>query len=430
LLGLAIAAIGLLLVASLSAALATSYVRQPPVLSVAPDAVYLSTLEPDPSGEMIEMAIIPFLPDAVRPEFARVLGSRILAAADFDRYWAGQSVRRLAGYAGGAAAAALMLAVAAGYVLARRVSVPLEALARTASELSADDLRRRVDVPAGADAEIGSLASSLNSMLDRLQESVGQLEALNTYVSHELRNSLTAIRTQLEVGLAGAVELGDAARGALTAAERATSMVEDVLTLAAQSIPEQPQPVDLALIVAEAVDQFAAPGRQLTLDMPVDGLPPACGHETWLYRAVVNLLDNAFKHGPADGPVEVGLRRRYDALLLTVRDRGPGILPEHQELVWQRFWRAERTGRPTRLGGEALQLDGPGLRPGTARGRGYGLGLALVKQAAEAAGGGVWVRSQPGQGTEFCLSVPVAEGWVGCQQPAGRADPPRQARPL
>lgn len=398
LLGSVIAATGLLLVAILTAALALSYQRQPPLLSIAPEAVLLSTLEPDPGGEAVPVPAGDRAQGTGWPGATYVIvGSRLLAAAELDQRWLGLAVTRLAGYASGAAVTAMLLALSVGYMLAWRRSLPLEELARAASEASAGRLERRIAVPDGADEELRSLATSLNAMLDRLGQPVGDLEALNAYVSHELRNSLTSIRTQLEVGLAGAVGLPEAARGALVAAERTTGLVEDVLSLAAGSIPEPPGPVDLALVVAEVADGFCAQGRRLDLELPPDGLPPVLGHGTWLERAVHNLLDNAFKHGPAEGPVQVRLQERYGAVILTVRDYGPGIAPEHLDLVWKRFWRA----------GGAADRD-PADRDPAARGRGYGLGLALVKQAAEAAGGGVWVTSQPGRGSEFCVSLPVA----------------------
>lgn len=392
-LSLVIAATGLLFIGALSTALASSYRRQPPVLSVVPSAVYITTFEPDPAGDPAGIAL---LDPGADPESLRIIGSRLLSAGDFDHRWSVMAMQRLVSYATGAAAAVLLLAVAAGRTVARRVSYPLESLADTAAGLSAADLSRRIDVPLDADQEIRQLAGALNGMLDRLQGSFDDLESLNAYVSHELRTGLATMRTQLEVGLAGATDLRRAAESALLAAGRTAEMVEDVLSLAAQAIPEETQPVDMALVAAQAIDEFAAPGRQLTLTIPPDGVPPVSGHETWLYRAVVNLLDNALKHGPANGPVEVKVAHRYGAVVVSVRDYGPGIAVQHQELIWQRFWRAPAAAAADVSHGQ------------TGHGRGYGLGLALVRQAAEAAGGAVWLESEPGQGATFYLSLPVA----------------------
>ncbi|MDP2871183.1 MAG: HAMP domain-containing sensor histidine kinase [Bacillota bacterium] len=379
--GLTILVTGLAVVVALWVVVGASLLGRPPALTVVPSAVILHALEPGPPGQQDE----PLATDALGLEIAPY-SLRSFSPSDFDRLWVDAAGRRLATLSGFAGLAVVLVAASSGYLLSRRVSAPLSRFAETVQELSSSSLDRRVPDP-GTDDELGLLAASFNAMLDRLEASFQDLEGATAYVSHELRTALTVVRTQLEVGLAGSRDLGLAARQALAATVRASNMVDDALALAARSVPGTAEPVDLALVAAQAVDDYSRPGRQLTLEIPADGVPPVRGNSTWMYRAVANLLDNAFKHGPELGPVTVRVIPRFDAVVLSVEDHGPGIAAEDLDRIWKRFYR--------------------GNGQGSGDGRGYGLGLALVRQAVESAGGAVWVETEQGRGSAFCLSVPL-----------------------
>lgn len=379
--GLTILVTGLAVVVALWFVIGASFLGRPPALTVVPTAVILHALEPRPPGHGDE-ALVTGAPGLELAAYSL----RSFAASDFDRLWVDAAGRRLAALSGFAGLAVVLVAASSGYVLARRVSTPLSDFAETVQQLSSSSLDRRVPDP-GTDDELGLLAASFNSMLDRLEASFRDLEGATAYVSHELRTALTVIRTQLEVGLAGSRDLGLAARQALAATVGASEMVDDALALASRSVPAASEPVDLALVAAQAVDDYSRPGRQLTLEIPPDGVPPVRGNSIWMYRAVANLLDNAFKHGPEEGPVTVRVAPRFDAVVLSVEDRGPGIAAEDLDRIWQRFRR--------------------GNGQGPAHGRGYGLGLALVRQAVESAGGAVWVETEESCGSVFYLSVPL-----------------------
>lgn len=387
--GLTVLVTGLAVVGALWFVVGASLLGRPPALTVVPTAVILHALEPGPAGQEGE----PLAIDSLGPEMAPY-SLRSFTTSDFDRLWVQQAGRRLAALSGFAGLAVLLVAVSSGYLIASRVSKPLAELAGTVQELSSSSLNRRVPDP-GTDDELGLLATSFNAMLDRLEGSFRDLEGASAYVSHELRTALTVIRTQLEVGLAGARDLDLAARQALAATERASHMVDDALALAARSVPASDEPVDLALVAAQAVDDFSRPDRHLTLEIPPDGVPPVRGNAIWLYRAMANLLDNAFKYGPPGGPVTVSVEPRFDAVVVSVADRGPGIRAEHLERIWERFYRCD--------GDAQYAAPSAALVPG----RGYGLGLALVRQAVEAAGGAAWAVSTPGSGSTFYLSVPM-----------------------
>ncbi|MGE5551232.1 MAG: ATP-binding protein [Bacteroidota bacterium] len=308
---------------------------------------------------------------------------RLFQAGDYDHLWSMEIARRLTGYSLLGVGILAILAFFGSYVLSRKAMRPLTEKASLAGSLNAADLTSHLE-QRGPKDEISQLAAGFNGMLDRLQSAFHELEQFNAFASHELRNALAVVRTRLEVGLAAADHRG-ALQDALMATVRLSHVVDDMLALSTPLTAAQTEPVDLALVAAEAVDTYTRPGRLLELDLPEEGVPPVRGHAAWLQRAIANLLDNAFKYGPEDGPVRVRVERRAGAVVVSVADQGPGIPAEARCQIWESF---RRLGHQSR-------------KPGT------GLGLALVKHAVEAAGGKVWVESTQREGSTFYLEVPT-----------------------
>jgi PAS domain S-box-containing protein len=229
-------------------------------------------------------------------------------------------------------------------------------------------------------------------------------------VSHELRTPLTSIKGYVELLAAGAVgNVTPQQRHFLEIANRNTErMVSLVNNLIAVSEMEQgtikvePRPVDMAHLVAEAVEaveqQAAAAGLSLTVDLPRD-LAPAWGDPQQLRQVVDNLLDNALRYTPAGGRVAVWAAEAHleddgaspsSYLVVSVRDTGVGIPTAEQERIFERFYRSDNP----------LSIEAGGT----------GMGLAIVKSLVEAHGGRVWVDSKPGQGSTFSFTVPTSEG--------------------
>ena len=259
------------------------------------------------------------------------------------------------------------------------------------------DLTPRIAVDErGERDEVGRLAGRFNAMLGRLQTSRAELDAsvdaqrrLVTDASHELRTPVTSVRTNAEV-LRAQPDLPVAQRNEIiddvvAQADELGLLVADLIELARDGEPPnaaEREEVRLDELVAEAVvrTRRMAPGTTVALDAePV----VVEAHRERLARAVNNLLDNAVKHGPAGGPVEV----RVDAGgCVAVRDHGPGIPDAERAHVFDRFWRgADARARP-----------------------GSGLGLAIVRQVAESHGGSVSVTDAPGGGALFRMTLPVA----------------------
>jgi two-component system, OmpR family, sensor histidine kinase MprB len=282
------------------------------------------------------------------------------------------------------------LAAAASRVFARRVMAPVADLTAAADHIEATgDLDRRID--AQGEDELGRLARRFNAMLDRLGASQVALGAalrsqqrLIADASHELRTPVTSLRTNAEV-LREATDLTDAERDALLAdvvaqAEELGALVSDIIELARDGDPGAGvEEVRFDRLVEEAVERAHRHAPGVVFDMTlapcvVEAAPDRLG------RAVNNLLDNAAKHSPPGGIVEVSL---IDGEL-AVRDHGSGVAAADAPHVFDRFYRG------------AAARDRPGS----------GLGLAIVRQVAEAHGGSVALEAAPGGGALFRLVLP------------------------
>jgi len=280
--------------------------------------------------------------------------------------------------------------LAIGWAVAGRVVRPVGKMAGVAREIEATDLSRRIRL-GGPPDEMRDLADTFDAMLDRLDQGVRTQRRFVEDASHELRNPLAVIRTTLDVALAepeDAEGLRNAAEVARRTADRMSITVEELMALARTSVqPERRTSVDLAEVVAEVAEEYDAEAS--TRGVRLSWLAPSGlvidGDRTALKRAQANLVSNALRVAPSGSIVHCRAGRAGGWLWFGVRDVGRGIAPEDQALVFRRAW---RDGAPT------------------TEGEGHGLGLALVRQIAEAHGGTVSVASVPGHGASFVVWLP------------------------
>jgi two-component system OmpR family sensor kinase len=275
---------------------------------------------------------------------------------------------------------------------------PLNRMEATAGAIAAGELSRRVS-PATSKTEVGRLGLALNEMLDRLEQAFAARQAsedrLRQFLadaSHELRTPLASIRGYAELFRMGATaERGEtemAMRRIEEESKRMGVLVEDLLTLA--RLDETPQlrrqHVDLAALAHDAVHdaRATAPDRRIALDAPEEALVFGDPHQ--LRQVLANLLRNALVHTPAGTPVEVSVQDDGEAVLVSVRDHGPGLPSTSREKLFGRFWRAEG---------------------GRERGKaGAGLGLAIVQGVLDAHGGHIQAHDAPGGGAAFVVTLP------------------------
>ncbi len=285
----------------------------------------------------------------------------------------------------------IALAAALGRVAARRVLAPLSEVTQTAQRIGeTDDLSARLVVH--ADDEVGQLAMRFNEMLERLQGSRGALDEsvraqrqLVADASHELRTPVTSLRTNIEVLLADP-GLDEEERERLLAdvveqSEELTGLVGDLIELARGDLPSgSVEDTRLDRIVEESLTRARrhSPGIHFEAELApviVEGLPERLG------RAINNLLDNAARHSPPGGTVEVVV----DADGVRVRDHGPGIDQQDLPQVFDRFFRG---------------INSRGKQ-------GSGLGLAIVRQVTEQHGGTATAANAPDGGAIFTLHLPT-----------------------
>ena len=272
-------------------------------------------------------------------------------------------------------------------LFARPVIQPIAALTRAAEHIeTTGDLGRRIGVR-GED-EVGRMAQRFDAMLDRVQASQAAQRRLVADASHELRTPVTSLRTNMEVLLAGA-ELEEGERRALLRdmvgqSEELSGLVGDLIDLARGDEGEaRIEDVALDALVSEAVARARrhAPGIRFRADLEpcvISGVPDRLG------RAVDNILDNAAVFSPPGGVVEIAL---HDGVL-EVRDHGPGAPDEELGQLFDPFFRGSRR---------------------RAQG-GSGLGMAIVRQVAEAHGATVRAASAAGGGLIVTLVfAPPAE---------------------
>ncbi len=281
---------------------------------------------------------------------------------------------------GGIVAAALI-----GLAVGRSALMPVRRLSAAAEHIARTEELAPIQVT--GDDELASLATSFNKMLLALRASRDHQRRLVADAGHELRTPLTSLRTNLEL-LAQADRQGgmqphqrDEILSDVTGqVEELSTLVGDLVELARdEPLSRTPEPLDLADIVARAVDRVRR--RAPAATFAVDTEPWwVLGEAQILERAVTNLLDNAAKWGPAGGTVTVRLNEGQ----LTVSDQGPGVKPADLPMVFERFYRAD----------DARTMPGSGL------------GLAIVRQAAERHGGTVAIANREPHGTEFTVSIP------------------------
>ncbi|HEV8103226.1 MAG TPA: HAMP domain-containing sensor histidine kinase [Gaiellaceae bacterium] len=277
------------------------------------------------------------------------------------------------------------IALAAGLaaLVATAALRPVRRLTAAAENVAATGrLTERVAVP-GTD-ELGRLALRFNEMLAALERSVGAQRRLVADASHELRTPLTAVRTNVDLLREGKLPEGEA-RHALDEAsvelDALTRLVSDLVELArGEERQLRLEDIQLDDLVASVVERAQARAPQVRF---VTALSPTLvqADPVLLERAVSNLLDNAVKYSPDGAPIEVTVRGGE----VVVADHGPGIAEVDLPRVFDRFYRAA-----------------------TARSKpGAGLGLAIVREAAEAHGGTASAESSA-SGARFKLALPLA----------------------
>ena len=284
--------------------------------------------------------------------------------------------------------ALILLAGLGGWLIARRAFRPITQIIRTAEGIAdGADLKKRIALT-GAHDEIYRTAQGFDAMLDRLEAAFERERRFTSDASHELRTPVTAIMTQSEFALSDAADEEDrieALREIHARSRNMARLIQSLLTLSrldAKQQLDEVEAVDLCLLAEVAAEslQERADAKGMTIDADVScGEALVRGDQTMLSQAVFNLAENAVHYGKPGGHIGIEVEAAGAQCRLRVRDDGPGIAPEDQARIFDRFY------------------QGNAARSGS----GFGLGLSLVKRIAELHGGTVMLASVPGQGCCF-----------------------------
>jgi signal transduction histidine kinase len=284
-----------------------------------------------------------------------------------------------------AVGASILAAVVLGRMLAR----PLAEVGGAARRIAEGDYAARV--PRGGPEELASLADSFNQMATSLERQEAMRRDFIVNAAHELRTPLTNLQGYLEALRDGVITADAATYDSLwEEAERLVRLSHSLDALAeGETGPRDLEPLDLVAAIVAALE-LAEPaieraGLRLTTDLP-DRLP-ALANPDQLAQVLGNLVSNAIRYTPRGGTIAVGAERQPADHLVWVSNTGEGIPPADLERVFERFYRVEKSRDRARGGA--------------------GIGLAIVKQLVEAAGGRVGAESAPGS-TRFWFTLPAS----------------------
>ena len=293
----------------------------------------------------------------------------------------------------------LLIVIISSIVVSRKLAVPVQRIDQIAAEIRAGNYEKRI--PVLSRDELGKLAETLNSMIDRLNDDITKLKKLEHVrseflgnVSHELRTPIFSIQGMLETLLNGAVDDKEVNRQFL---ERALNNTQRLNTLLGDLIEiSRIESGDMKLSFRYfAIDEFLqlmlsellpnAKQRNISLVLePVEHIE-VFGDKERLKQVLENLIDNAIKYNKPNGSVTLSASRSNGGVQVSVRDTGVGISEEHLPRIFERFYRVDKE-RSREAGGT-------------------GLGLAIVKHIVEAHGSKVEVQSEVGKGTTFSFTL-------------------------
>jgi heavy metal sensor kinase len=289
--------------------------------------------------------------------------------------------------------ALILTAVLVGWFMARRALSGVEAVTRTAQQISESDLSRRVPIMARHE-EIDRLAVTFNQMLDRIEKLVVGIREMGDNIAHDLKSPVARIRGMAEIAISSTVPGSDdltLAGSTIEECDRLLDMINTMLMISesdAGAGDGNMVPVNMADVVRGAVALFTPLAEDKGLSMTFQISEPLMveGDLKMLQRAVANLVDNAIKYTPSQGDIDIRAFRdkHNESINICIKDSGIGIGKEDLDRIFNRFFRCDRS-RAT---------------------AGSGLGLSLAKAIAHVHGGGIDVDSRIGNGSVFTFFLP------------------------
>ena len=298
----------------------------------------------------------------------------------------------------------IILAALLSLFFSRFLSKPLVKMNKAALAMASGDYQQRIDIE--TNDEIGLLSNSLNTLASRLQEKISQLvqqeqirREFVTNVAHDIKTPLAVMQGFTEAMIDGLVKTENDREKYLqnileeiNSLKRLVNEVLDLKRMEEGKFDFDKEPCDMRDIidrVQRKITQLAAE-KDLQMEISVDKKVPAvnCNSDR-MERVLINLIANAIRHTPKGGKISIVVTAKANQVHLRISDTGEGIAPEDLPMIWERFYKGDKSRTRTQGG--------------------TGLGLAIVKRIVEGHGGQINVESKLKEGTTFNIVLPVQQ---------------------
>ena len=288
----------------------------------------------------------------------------------------------------------------AAYFLIGHYTKPVQQLSAHMKEISPNTLSDSIEIEGGGE-EIQELVKSFNQMTEQLDEAFAMQRRFSASAAHELRTPIAVLRTKLDVfkkKKREQHEYDELVDTMETYIDRLSSIITDLLEFAETSELGEVEDVSLDSVIKTVVDDLESVAQNNKINMQIDVQPKAQseaqtfivkGNTNLLYRALYNLVENAIRYNNEEGSVNITLETRGQEGVIIIADTGVGIAPEQRELVFEPFYRVNKS-RSREFGGA-------------------GIGLSLVKTILKRHGASITVSENNPQGSVFTIRIPLVD---------------------
>ena len=288
----------------------------------------------------------------------------------------------------------------AAYLLAGHYTKPVQQLSAHMKEIGPDTLSDSIEIKGGGE-EVQELVKSFNQMTDQLDEAFAMQSRFSVSAAHELRTPIAVLRTKLDVfkkKKRKQNEYDELVDTMETYIDRLSAIIANLLELTETSELGEVEDVSLDAVITTVVDDLESVAQNNMVDVQVNAHSETQseaqnltvkGNANLLYRAIYNLVENAIRYNHKEGSVNIALETEGQECLVTIADTGVGIAPEQRELVFEPFYRVNKS-RSREFGGA-------------------GIGLSLVKTILKRHGASITVSENTPQGSVFTIRIPLVD---------------------
>lgn len=292
----------------------------------------------------------------------------------------------------------------AAYLLAGHYTKPVQQLSAHMKEIGPDTLSDSIEIKGGGE-EVQELVKSFNQMTDQLDEAFAMQSRFSVSAAHELRTPIAVLRTKLDVfkkKKRKQSEYDELVDTMETYIDRLSAIIANLLELTETSELGEVEDVSLDAVITTVVDDLESVAQNNMVNVQVNTQIDAHsdtqseaqnltvkGNANLLYRAIYNLVENAIRYNHKEGSVNIALKTEGQECLVTIADTGVGIAPEQRELVFEPFYRVNKS-RSREFGGA-------------------GIGLSLVKTILKRHGASITVSENDPQGSVFTIRIPLVD---------------------